>query len=370
MKSQWDLTGTVLRFFPGGVIIFDLDGKGLVNNETLSTMFGLKPGELIDFQCFNGETFFDEGDRSVLNDKFKQTLEGKTSSPAEFSMHRRDGDTLSIELLIGPILDENSNVAAVGILAFDITERKLLEKEREEMGLEYLHASRMATLGELARGIAHNINNPLVGLYGYLELMSEDYPGDDRIAKSIEQCNRIGEMARNLAYHGRNTELMERIRVDLHELINETLQLISSSKLYDNLQIETEYSEQPAIVIVNPGDLTQVLINLLRNARDAVWDKENGKITIRTVNQDDETILSITDNGHGIPDSITDNIFVPFFTTKGRGPSSSEAPTGNGLGLSSSRHLLEQNGGRIDFTSKVGGGSTFNVYLPRAPGLI
>ena len=237
------------------------------------------------------------------------------------------------------------------------------------MGLEYLHASRMATLGELARGIAHNINNPLAGLYGYLELMSEDYPDDDRIAKSVKQCNRIGEMARNLAYHGRNTELMGSTRVDLHELINETLILKSASKLYDNLQIETQYSEQPAIVIVNPGDLTQALINLLRNARDAVWDKENGKITIRTVNQDDETILSVTDNGHGIPDSIKDLIFDPFCTTKGRVPSSPNAPTGNGLGLSTSRYLLEQNGGRIDFTSKVGGGSTFNVYLPRAPGL-
>lgn len=364
MKPKWDLTGTVMRFFPGGAIIFHLDGKKIVSNDNLTRMCGFDPMDIVDFNDFNNMPFFDENNQRIINDIFRNSLHGKTNKPTEVQFHRLDGRLLHLELLCGPILDNEGKFAAVYILAFDISKRKLDDKEREEMRLEYLSASRMATLGELARGIAHKINNPLAGLFGYLEMLAEDYPDDDRIEKCITQCKRIGDIAANMSYHGRNTEFHESTRVDINELVAETLMLISASKLYDNLRIETDLMDLPPIVIFNPGDLTQVLLNLLRNARDAVWDNNSGIITVRTSMGDNEMVLSVSDNGTGIPEDIREKIFQPFFTTKAREPQPDSSPVGNGLGLSTSKHLIDQNDGSMDFTTDAGKGTTFNVYLP------
>ncbi len=364
MEPKWDFAGTVMGGFPGGVIFFDLDGKILISNDNLKRMCGFDPIDHTDFNNFNNEPFFDENNQRIMNDIFQNSLHGMTNNPTEVQFHRHDGRLLHLEIFCGPIMDNEGKIAAVYILAFDISKRKLDDKEREEMRLEYLTASRMATLGELARGIAHKINNPLAGLFGYLEMLAEDYPDDDRVEKCIAQCRRIGDIAANMSYHGRNTEFHESTRLDINELVAETLKLISASKLYDNLRIETDLTDLPKTVIFNPGDLTQVLLNLLRNARDAVWDNNNGIITVRTSMCDNEIVLSVSDNGEGIPEGIREIIFQPFFTTKSREQQPDSSPVGNGLGLSTSKHLIDQNSGSIDFTTETGKGTTFNVYLP------
>jgi PAS domain S-box-containing protein len=368
MEFNWDISKTLLHLFPGGSLVFGADGNYLLSNEAFARMTGYAAGEIASLQAFIDDLLIVDTDHSLISDMYQKALDGKAEGPAEIAINRKDGRVLFMEIYISPILGENGRVVAVGIIAFETTERKLLEKEHEEMQLEYLSASRMATLGELARGIAHNINNPLAGLFGYLELLAEDHPDDERIRKCVDQCSRISDIARNLAYHGRNTEHTERAPTDLNELISETLALIGASKLYDNLVIETNFHDPPVMVMVNPGDITQVLLNLLRNARDAVWGKTDGRICVRTSVTGDEAEMSVSDNGHGIPKELHPFIFDPFFSTKSREHTPDLAPAGNGLGLSTSKHLIAQNKGRIDFTSEVDKGSTFRVYLPRANG--
>jgi len=365
-EAGWDLTATILRFLPGDVVIFDRGGGILHRNNIFLNNPCFARDKIADIHKLNRRLARSEAVRQKLEEMFQEALGGKTTAPINLEIACTDGQNEVVEVYMMPIVDSDGAVAAVMLHTIDITGREALRREHQEMEMEYLVASRMAILGELARGIAHNINNPLAGLFGYLELLGEEYPDNEHIAKAIKQCQRIGDIARNLSYHGRNTEQTGSAKINLHELIDETLLLVNASKLYDKVNIVTEKMEDPAIVTANAGDVTQVLLNLLRNARDAVWGMDNGILTIRTAPAGDEIVLSVSDNGEGIPESIRDHIFEPFFSTKERIPTQDLSPSGNGLGLSTSRQRLMQSDGRIDFVTKMNAGTTFRVYLPRA----
>jgi signal transduction histidine kinase len=365
MEPNWDFAKTLTHFVSGGIVIFDRDGKVLLINDNLADLCNCPKADLTDFEAFQEQVFHKDAERAQVEEMFRAGFEGRVIGPIGLTIEGKDEKPTYVDMLIAPVLDESRQVVAVGVVFFDVTQRKALEKEHEEMRLEYLNASRMALLGELTSGIAHNINNPLAGLLGYLDLLAEDYPDDERIKKCIKQCRRISDLVQNLAYHGRNAQMSGRVRVDVNELVNETLLLITSSKLYANSVIETELSPEPVIVKVNPGDLTHVLVNLLHNARDAVWGMADGRIIVRTMAQGDEAVLVVEDNGTGIPEKIQDRIFEPFFTTKSREPTPDQSPEGNGLGLTTARQLINQQGGRIEFTSQVGKGTVFRVTLPR-----
>lgn len=237
---------------------------------------------------------------------------------------------------------------------------------------QLVQSEKMASLGQLVAGIAHEINNPLAFVINGLFLVQE---GLDRIAKEPEESlssavrGRVGNMRANLrdACYGieRVKDLVSKLRtfsrldegkfksVDIHESIESVL-LILRHKLEDRVQIEREFNG-PATLACHPGELNQVLMNVIANAIDSI--EGPGKVTISTAWQDGHFVIKVRDTGRGIPEEIRPKVFEPFFTTKPVG-------SGTGLGLAISYGIMQAHQGSIDFSSEPGKGTEFVLTIP------
>jgi two-component system NtrC family sensor kinase len=298
------------------------------------------------------------------------------------------------------------------VYARDISERKRAEqslnesylnlkestRKLEEMRQQLLQAEKMASIGQLAAGVAHEINNPIAFVYSnlgtlktyiaallklvafaersesllgdYPEVQNEiavlrkqldiDYVREDVMSlmdESIDGVQRVRRIVQDLKDFSRVGEI-ERQVVDVHAGLNSTLNIVVS-ELRQKAEIRKEYGELPPIEGVG-AQLNQVFLNLLVNAGQSI--EANGIITIRTGHDEKWAWIDIADNGCGIPADNMSRIFEPFFTTKPVG-------MGTGLGLSLSYGIIAQHGGKIEVSSQVGQGSTFRIWLPLQPPL-
>jgi signal transduction histidine kinase len=253
----------------------------------------------------------------------------------------------------------------------DELERALAELR--ETQVQMIHMAKMASLGTLAAGIAHEINNPINYVLGGIQplksmlemaeqgeadaelwedmkgLMEEVESGALRTARIVEDLRQFSHLDRG-----------EFVPTDLNAAIDQTLRFLAK-KLGDQIEVERDYGELGEFVCYG-GQINQVLMNVLTNAADAILaceDGRKGRIRIKTERDEQGVRISITDNGKGIPSEILDQIFNPFFTTK--------APQeGTGLGLSISHSIIANHGGRIEVESKEGEGTTFTITLPES----
>jgi signal transduction histidine kinase len=233
-------------------------------------------------------------------------------------------------------------------------------QERHQMQEQMAQADRLASIGQLSSGVAHEINNPLGVILGYTQLMLRSEPGDSErfkdlktIEKHVRHCKSIVEDLLNFA---RRSE-PKKEKVDIHKTIEEVLGFIGQNIGSSRIEFQTDFDRSIPPVVVDDKKIKQVLINLLMNARHAVGNK--GTIRVSTIRRDADGKLEIqvTDNGHGIEEKHLKHIFDPFFTTKPTGE-------GTGLGLSVSYGIVKKHGGEIRVKSKPGEGSTFTVVLP------
>ena len=226
------------------------------------------------------------------------------------------------------------------------------------------YTNKMATLGRLAAGVAHEINNPLAiinekaGLLQDISLHTEDFPMRDKIlgiiesiTDSVERCSRV---TRRLLGFGRRMDTVKE-RIELKKLIEDVLEFQRTEASHRSINIEIQIDEDVQPIESDRGLLQQVFLNLVSNAYAAVPD--SGEITIAAHQlSPSEVAVSVSDNGSGIPAADLANIFEPFFSTKGQ--------AGTGLGLSITRDIIEKLGGIIEVSSKDGKGTTFKVNLP------
>ena len=242
-----------------------------------------------------------------------------------------------------------------------ILEEKLLEYSRElerkveERTRQLLHAERLATIGTLASGVAHEINNPTTSIMLDAERLRDEklnYMEVKEIAEEIvKQVERIQKITRSLLMFSRHGEIDIR-EVDLNQVIEESLAVLEPK--LKNVRVEKRLGKLPRIR-GDPAQLQQVFVNLVLNAAQAM--PNGGKLTIETRATNGEVIASVSDTGVGIPEEYLNKIFDPFFTTKRPGE-------GTGLGLSVSYSIVERHNGKIDVESKSGKGATFTVHLP------
>lgn len=241
------------------------------------------------------------------------------------------------------------------IEALEESNQALIRTQRELIASE-----KLASLGKLSAGIAHEIGNPLSAIRGYVEVLKRNrmLPDEERgeFINSIErETERIDRIIRTLLDYSRHRGF-ELKRVDINDVIMDTADILKTQGLLKDIDLNLELSTGLSPIEVDPHQISQVLINLILNAKDAVG--QDGKINISSSKTPDGMIeISVKDNGTGIPKEIIDKIFDPFFTTK-------EPGKGTGLGLSVSQRIVNLFGGRISVESEDGRGSVFKITLP------
>lgn len=297
---------------------------------------------------------------SCMFDKVIKT--GIPVTKSDVAIISKEGQQIFVSYSAFRLDDINKNTKGMGIVFRDLTELKNL---REQL----IHSEKLALMGQLAAGVAHEINNPINGIINYLHLFLKRFEENriDRNAmmkdlKMIErETMRIGRLVRNLLDFAKKSE-PELRPLSLSKLVEETLPLLNDQFLLKNIQITKRYAENVPDILGDFNQLQQVIINLVMNAIQAVNHK-NGKIEIDLFAEGMKgsecfVVLSISDNGVGIPEEDLGKIFDPFYTTK------TKDTGGLGLGLTIVQQIVKAHRGRITIKSKPGAGTTVLVRLP------
>jgi two-component system, cell cycle sensor histidine kinase and response regulator CckA len=272
-----------------------------------------------------------------------------------------------------PVRTDTGDIIGVSVFARDITQRKRLEREREQLEQQLLVSQKMEAIGNLAGGIAHDFNNMLSVILSYTGLMLEDLPEGGPARESLlevkKACGRAVTLTRQLLTFSRK-QVVEPTTLDLNEVAAGVERMLLRL-LREDIQYLQVLAPDLGMTLADPGQVEQVLMNLVVNARDAM--PNGGTLTIETSNvQLDEEYatrhlevipgdyiqLLVRDTGHGMDEQTRTRIFEPFFTTK-------DKDKGTGLGLSTVYGIVKQSGGHIEVDSTPAQGTTFRVFLPR-----
>ncbi len=294
-------------------------------------------------------TFLEPREAQTMRRRIQQIAEtGGPLVPREYPAKRRDGTVITAE--IASTIIEFDGAPAVLAYARDVTERSRLRSQ-------IAHADRLASLGMMAAGVAHEINNPLTFVGLAAEMLSRRVSESDvALVRDVRSgIDRIAAIVRDLKFFGRNEEEPQGA-VDLAVALASAERLVAH-EIRARAQLDSELGELPAVVGV-ARRIEQVFVNLLLNASFAVENKPDGQITITAETTSDRVVVSVRDNGVGIEPDKLDKVFEPFFTTR--------AGTGTGLGLSICRDILVRAGGDLTAKSTPGEGTTMTVSLVRA----
>jgi len=241
-------------------------------------------------------------------------------------------------------------------------EKKVEERTRELINMQahLIQSEKLASLGKLAAGIAHEINNPLGGVLIYSHLILEDTPKDsphyENLKKIVKETSRCKDIVKGLLEFARPKE-PEMSLVDINDLVNKSLYIIEGQALFQNIKIVRQFTDNIPKTVADSSQLQQVFMNIILNAAEAMG--ESGTLTLKTsLNSKGKYIkIDFIDTGHGILEKDMKQLFEPFFTTK-------EVGKGTGLGLAISYSIIQKHDGTIDVKSKPGEGATFTVRLP------
>jgi two-component system, cell cycle sensor histidine kinase and response regulator CckA len=309
-------------------------------------------------------------EREAAAERLECAVSGGVAAEVERRFVKLDGETLHADASAAPI--EFDGQPAALIFFRDISERKRVEAERSLLEAQLRQSQKMESVGQLAGGVAHDFNNHLTVINGYCDLLvSQIGPGPLR--ESLEEIRAAGERAAALTQQllaFSRKQVIELKAVSLSDVVAEAGKMIRRL-IGEDIEIVMRPGPEPAVVMADRGQLSQVLMNLAVNARDAM--PKGGRLTIETGVADlDETYrsfdpnakpgryatLSVADNGAGMSPETLQRIFEPFFTTKKSG-------MGTGLGLATVYGIVRQGGGWIRVYSELGRGSLFQVFLPR-----
>ena len=343
-----------------GIIAADMKGNIFIFNKGAEALTGYTAEEVIG--KLHITKIYPEGVAKEIMKKLRSPEYGGAGKfiPTQLNVVNKFGEEIHVQLSAALIYDgKGQEIASVGIFT-DLRARLTMEKRLQETHLQLVSSEKMASLGKLAAGIAHEINNPLGGILIYSSLMMEDLPEEDPrrgdLARIVQETGRCKEIVKSLLEFARQTEpKME--PTDINRAINDGLFFLVNQALFHNIQIVKKLDSFLPFVRGNASQLKQVFMNIIVNAAEAIHG--NGTLTITTSPAPDRKTVYVefTDTGEGIPEENFNRIFDPFFTTK-------EVGKGTGLGLATSYGIVEDHGGKISVKSKVGEGTTFTIELP------
>jgi PAS domain S-box-containing protein len=335
------------------IIVDDVAGRLVFANRRFREWFGLQEGEIGSVVL---EQYVAPEWRAEMRDRHDRRMRGENvPDHFEFEGIRPDGTRIWIEALVTKVEEEGRTTGTQAALR-DTTERKRIEAQ-------YLQARKMETVGRLAGGVAHDFNNLLTVINAYSDLLLGQMSPGDQSRRSLEEIRKAGdraaELTKKLLAFSRK-QFVQPKPVNLNLLVAESERMLERL-IGEDIELITHLSPDLGYVTADPGQMHQVLMNLVVNARDAM--PQGGKVIIETRNvAADETAnasvyLGVTDSGTGMSEEVKQHLFEPFFTTKDPGK-------GTGLGLATVYGIVHQIGGRIDAVSELGKGTSFHIYLP------
>lgn len=282
----------------------------------------------------------------------------------DLSFRKKSGRRLAVNLFAKTMPQPHArHIVLVSI--HDLSHLKKLQSEKEKAMREISHISKLADIGRLAAGVAHELNNPLMVIQGFAEnieasLVDQSFSADElkwQLSPILKATDKMAKIISQLTRMSRDDEKMSLVSVHLSEIVEDVLRLANKQLLYNDVELIRDYDSQ-LVVRCDPNQIEQIILNILNNAVHALTKKQKDrKITVRVKDKDGQSVVSIHNNGPSIPENIKDKIMTPFFTTK-------EVGEGTGLGLSVSYGIMKAHGGDLTFESKKGAGTEFHLVFP------
>ena len=356
-----ELIDKVVQSSVSAIMAADRKGDIILMNKAAEELFGYS---VHDANLVNIEDFYPPGVAREIMAKLRDKNIGESGKlpSTEVNIITKTGESIPVEMT-SAIIYEDGQEAATAAIFNDLREKIAVQKKLEETENQLFQSEKLASLGRLAAGVAHEINNPLTSilLYGNLmrEKLEESHPLSSNISYILEDAERCKEIVKNLLAYSRQTRPAKNVFF-LNNLVGESLRLIRDQKLFMNVKIIKDLDDCQIMVNADKNQLCQVLINLIINAFDAM--EGSGTLTLKTYRDrtTNKACLEVTDTGGGIPKENLSKVFDPFFTTKDVGK-------GTGLGLSMAYGILEENHGKISIKQTGPEGTTILLELPEEP---
>jgi len=354
LHKQQEFARRLVDSFPDLILVLDTKSHYTFISPRCRDVLGYELDDTRDMQ-FGGRTHPE--DLPGLKTLYRNIIRGKQSySSMEVRVRHKQGDWRRILFNFSPLFDESNKIEGVVLSGRDVTDLKRLEEQ-------LIQAEKLAAMGQMLAGVAHELNNPLTAILGVTELVREREGLDDSMKRQLDlthrQARRAARIVQNLLEFSRPASPQKK-PIDLNSIIERTLQLHEHSLRRNQVAVDFSPRTDLPAVVGDANQLIQVLLNLISNAEQAIREvRESGRIQIRLASSSGSVIVTVQDDGVGIPADALPKLFDPFFTTKRPGG-------GTGLGLSICLSIVREHGGTIQAESLPGGGSAFKIYLPVA----
>jgi PAS domain S-box-containing protein len=349
LLQQEEFRRRLLESFPDLILVVDLEERYTFVSSRVRDLLGYQSEDLL------GKKISDLEDHSPeLASLYHDVASSKQIfASAEYGAKHRDGSWRTMRASASQLYDAEAKLSGVIISVRDITIEKKLEQQ-------VVQSERLAAMGQMIGGVAHELNNPLTSILGVSELLQDGEPKEStrkQLAILQQQARRAAEIVQNLTYFSR-PPAPGKTRVDMGEVVERTLNLQAYSLRKNNITVD--FRREPALPygLGDPHQLMQVFLNLILNAEQAIREaRDRGTLRIRLGKSNNSVWASFQDDGPGIPPETLPNIFDPFYTTKRPG-------RGTGLGLSICKAVMKEHNGSVEAANAPGGGAVFTVTLP------
>ena len=354
--------GNIIKSSADGIVVADMHGNILIYNEAAERILGYGADEVVDVPGALAKIAAPE----LAKENMRRMRSGEHGPPGKLSstritLVRKDGEEVPVSFSAAIIKKNNGNeMGTVGIFS-DLRAQVRMRRELEEARMQLMQADKIASIGRLAAGIAHEINNPLSGILIFAEMLHKSVASHNSqwgadLQEIIDQCMRCKEIVARLLDFSRQS-VNQRFSYDINDIVRRSVDLLAHQGLFQNVEFVIDLQVDIPPMTGDPGQLQQVFINFIINAGTAMNGRGRIVITSSFDPVSGQVSLQFADNGPGIPSEVIGKVFEPFFTTKGPGE-------GTGLGLSVAYGIIQQHGGQISADNSISGGAVFTVTLP------
>jgi PAS domain S-box-containing protein len=354
LYQQQEFARRLVDSFPDLIFVVDPNRRYTFISPKVKESLGFDPQEAVGF-IFGENTHVEE--RSALLQVFDELLLGQRNfASIEIRVRHKKGEWRRLRCHFSPLFNETGKIEGVVISGRDITELKRLEEQ-------LIQAEKLAAMGQMLAGVAHELNNPLTAILGASELLRDRAGVDENTKRQLDmthrQARRAARIVQNLLEFSRPASPQKKA-LDLNAIVDRTLQLHEHSLKRNAVEVDFRQCQGMPMIIGDANQLIQVFLNLISNAEQAIREvRPSGRIQIRLGQSGQRLSATVQDDGAGIKPEVLAKIFDPFFTTKRPGG-------GTGLGLSICMSIIREHGGDLEAEALPAGGAAFTVYLPVA----